>query len=211
MKIAPSLLAADFSALGEEVRRVAGADLLHIDVMDGHFVPNLSVGPQIVAALRDKSRLPFDVHLMLSHPERYIPVFCKAGADRVSVHVECEEDTGRLLSVIEESGAVPGLAISPKTPVEKLAPYADRIGFVIVMTVEPGFGGQTMLTEPLEKIRWLKAHYPRLEVEVDGGVNRDTAHLCREAGADVLVAGTAVFKADDPEGEMRALREAPEV
>ena len=211
MKIAPSLLAADFSALGEEVRRVAAADLLHIDVMDGHFVPNLSIGPQIVAALRDKSKLSFDVHLMLSHPGQYIPVFVKAGADRISVHVECEEDMGKLLSIIEENGAVPGLAISPKTPVEKLAPYAERIGFVIVMTVEPGFGGQAMLTEPLKKITWLKARYPHLEVEVDGGVNRDTAPLCREAGADVLVAGTAVFKAADPEAEMRALRAAQRV
>ena len=206
MKIAPSLLAADFSALGAEVRRVAGADLLHIDVMDGHFVPNLSIGPQIVAALRDKSNLPFDVHLMLSHPGKYIPVFCKAGADRISVHVESEEDPAKLISIIKENGAVPGLAISPKTPVEKLAPYAEQIGFVIVMTVEPGFGGQAMMVEPLEKIRWLKAHYPHVEVEVDGGVNRDTAHLCREAGADVLVAGTAVFRAADPQAEMDALR-----
>lgn len=204
--IAPSLLAADFSALGAEVERVREAEILHIDIMDGNFVPNLSMGPQVVSSLRGKTDQVFDVHLMLLHPLKYVPVFRKAGADWLTFHVECEDDPGKVLDAIEESGAKPGLAIKPGTPVEALFPYGDRLHSVIVMTVEPGFGGQTLQEGPLSKIRELKQRFPHILVEVDGGVNLKTAPLCREAGADVLIAGTGVFKAERPSEAMVMLR-----
>lgn len=204
--VAPSLLAADFSALGAEVERVREAEILHIDIMDGNFVPNLSMGPQIVKALRGKTQQVFDVHLMLLHPKEYIPVFRKAGADWLTFHIECEDDPGEVLSAIEESGANPGLAIKPATPIQELFPYGDRLHSVTIMTVEPGFGGQTMQKEPLEKIRELKQRFPHILVEVDGGVNFETAPLCREAGADVLIAGTGVFGAEKPSEAMVMLK-----
>lgn len=206
MYIAPSLLAADFSALGSEVAKVAAAELLHIDIMDGRFVPNLSMGPQIVAALRDKSQQVFDVHLMLESPSAYIPVFRKAGADIIAVHAECGEDVGKLLAAIEASGAKPGLALKPGTPAEALFPYGDRLHLAVVMTVEPGFGGQKMIPQALSKIKEIKTRFPQIQVEVDGGVNEETAPLCAAAGADILVAGTAVFRAQDPAGAIEALR-----
>ena len=206
VKIAPSLLAADFSALGREVARVADAELLHIDVMDGVFVPNLSMGPQIVAALRGKTRQVFDVHLMLLHPAAYIPVFRKAGADWLTFHIECGDDPALVLDAMEESGAKPGIALKPGTPAEAVFPYGERLHSVTVMTVEPGFGGQAFMEEPLGKVRELKERFPHLLVEIDGGVNRETAPLCRRAGADILVAGTAVFRSEDPAGELAVLR-----
>ena len=184
--IAPSLLAADFSALGQEVARIERADLLHIDIMDGHFVPNISFGPAVVAALRDKTKLLFDVHLMLEKPLAYIPAFRKAGADIITFHVECGEDPQELIQAIRASGAQAGCAISPETPVSAIGEWGKRLRQVTVMSVKPGFGGQTM-------------------VEVDGGVNLETAPLCKAAGADILVAGTSVFQAEDPYLEMRCL------
>lgn len=204
--VAPSLLAADFSALGEEVNRVRGAQILHIDIMDGNFVPNLSMGPQVMKSLRDKTDQVFDVHLMLLHPLSYIPIFRRAGGDWLTFHIECADDPRKVLAAIEESGAKPGLAIKPATPVEDLYPYCDNLHSVTVMTVEPGFGGQKLQRAPLEKIRELKKRFPRLLIKVDGGVNLDTAPLCRQAGADVLIAGTGVFRADNPARAMAMLQ-----
>lgn len=206
VQIAPSLLAADFSCLGREVGRVSGADLLHIDVMDGCFVPNLSMGPCVPAFLRDKTSLPFDVHLMVSHPLSFIRPFREAGADVITFHIECADPPEAVLSAILESGARAGIALKPATRPEALLPWAEKLSSVIIMTVEPGFGGQRLMPQCLEKISWLKAKLPSLLVEVDGGVNLETAPQVRAAGADILVAGTAVFRADDPAGAIRKLR-----
>lgn len=202
--VAPSLLAADFSALGAELKKVREAEILHIDIMDGNFVPNLTMGPQVVKALRGKTDQEFDLHLMLRHPLQYVPMFREAGADWITFHIECDDDPRTVLASIEASGAKPGIAIKPGTPVEELFPFGEQLHHVTVMTVEPGFGGQKLMPEPLKKIRELKQRFPHILVEVDGGVNLETAPQCREAGADVLVAGTAVFGAERP-GEAMVL------
>lgn len=203
--IAPSLLAADFSALDREVAKIQQADMLHIDIMDGHFVPNISFGPAVVEALRSKTRLLFDVHLMLERPMAYIPAFRKAGADVITFHVECKEDPQELVRAVRASGAMAGCAINPETPASAIGEWGRQLRQVTVMTVNPGFGGQQMKVEALRKVFQLKARFPGLLVEVDGGVNLETAPLCKAAGADILVAGTSVFQAADPYLEMRCL------
>ncbi|MCF2652744.1 ribulose-phosphate 3-epimerase [Anaeromassilibacillus senegalensis] len=206
MKIAPSMLASDYTRMGECVRAVQDADWLHLDIMDGHFVPNISFGPDVVHALRPLTDRPFDVHLMLSHPKRYVQKFADAGADILTFHVECEDDIEETLAEIERCGMKPSLSLKPGTPVEALFPYLDRLYMVLVMTVEPGFGGQKFMPEQLEKVRALRARRPELLIEVDGGVNRETAAACRAAGVDVAVAGTSVFRATDITEEIRILR-----
>lgn len=203
--IAPSLLAADFSRLAEEIRRIESADMLHVDVMDGHFVPNLSIGPAVVESLRKKTKLTFDVHLMMEEPLPYISVFRKAGADIITFHVECNDPPQAVIAAIRTSGARAGVAISPKTPVSAIGSWGEDLSQITVMTVEPGFGGQSMMLDMLPKVYQLRARFPQAMVEVDGGVNLDTAPLCKAAGANILVAGTSVFRAADPYLEMRCL------
>ncbi len=196
--LAPSLLSADFSRLAEEVREVekAGCDVLHIDVMDGHFVPNLTIGPLVVSAVRKVTKMPLDVHLMIDAPSRYIAEFRKAGADWITVHVEAEKDVRGVLHAIQASGAKVGISLKPKTPVEVILPYLQDLNLVLVMSVEPGFGGQTFMPEMMDKVKALRSKFHGL-ISVDGGIGAGNASQPIQAGADVLVAGSAVFgKAD---------------
>jgi ribulose-phosphate 3-epimerase len=208
MKIAPSILSADFAALGEAIARVeaAGADLLHVDVMDGHFVPNLSIGPPVIESIRKRTRLPLDVHLMI---ETYV----KSGADYVTVHVEASTHLERTLSLIREAGARSGVALNPSTPPEVLQYVLDDLDLVLVMSVNPGFGGQSFIPTAYQKIRRVRAMLgdrPAL-LSVDGGVKVDNAAPLAQAGATVLVAGSAIFGAPDPGAALAALRSASEV
>ncbi len=197
VQIAPSILSADFARLGAEVRAVekGGADLIHIDVMDGHFVPNLTFGPVVVKHIRPYTHLPFDVHLMMTNPARFIPDFARAGADMITVHLESDEDTADLISLIKKEGKKVGLSIRPKTSVSKLLPFLPMIDLVLVMSVEPGFGGQVFIPQSLEKIAALKDLIGRkpVQISVDGGINHITAPACVLAGADILIAGSYVF------------------
>ncbi len=197
VQIAPSILSANFARLGAEVRAIekAGADLVHIDVMDAHFVPNLTFGAVVVKDIRPYTTLPFDVHLMMTNPAKYIPDFARAGADIITVHLESDEDTADLISLIKKEGKQVGLSIRPNTPVSKLLPFLPMIDLVLVMSVEPGFGGQSFIPQSIEKIAALKEFIGRqkVRISVDGGINHITAPACVLAGADILVAGSYVF------------------
>lgn len=201
--IAPSLLSADFTRMGEEVREIeaVGAKVLHIDIMDGHFVPNLTFGYSMVKALRPITEMVFDVHLMMTDPADYIENFAKAGSDVITVHVECDSDPGQCIDLIHKCGKKAGLSIKPKTAPEALFPYLDRLQHILVMTVEPGFGGQSMMPDCLDKITAIKAECDRrglaVPVMIDGGVNAANIRRAAEAGADMMVAGNAVFGASD--------------
>lgn len=208
VKIAPSILSADFSRLGEEVRRVesAGADWVHMDVMDGMFVPNLTFGPTVIKHVRPYARLPFDVHLMIVKPERYLKQFAEAGADLITVHVEASDQVRQSLDTIHVLGKKAGLSVNPETALERAVPYLDQLELLLVMSVRPGFGGQSFMPDVMAKVReaWrLKEENGyRYEIEVDGGINRHTAKICVEAGASVLVAGNALFGLADMGAEM---------
>ena len=212
VRVAPSLLAADFARLADEVRRIAaaGADMLHLDIMDGHFVPNLTLGPALVEALRRASSLPFDVHLMVSHPGRFVTPFAEAGADSITFHVECADPVPEVLARIRAAGCATGLSVRPQTPAAALLPWLDQVDLVLVMTVGPGYGGQAFMPEMLPKIRALRQAINQgqrpVYLEVDGGIGPQNVAEVIAAGADLLVAGTSVFRAADPAAAIRALR-----
>src|SRR5213595_962278 len=211
IKIAPSLLSADFSRLAEELASVDdGADIIHLDVMDGHFVPNLTIGPAIVKACRAHSRLPFDCHLMIEQPQLYIGRFLEAGANMISIHIEAEPHLQRALQLIREGGAKAGIALNPSTPAESLSTAIEFCDFVLVMTVNPGFGGQKFIEPVVPKIRriaqMIREHGVRVDIEVDGGIDAATAPLVAAAGASILVAGSAVFGKSDRAAAIEQIR-----
>lgn len=213
MKIAPSMLSCDFAKMGEETVRIdkAGADLIHLDVMDGHFVPNITIGPDIVGALRKYTDLPFDVHLMIDYPFDYIEQFSKAGADIITFHVEAKSDIQATIDKIKSNGVKAGLVIKPNTPAESVFPYLDQLYMVLVMTVEPGFGGQSFMADMMPKVRQIKNKAKELGVDIlveaDGGISAKTIAQAAAAGVDISVSGTGVFKAEDAAEAIRTLKE----
>ena len=214
IKVSPSILSADFVNLERDIRALtpAGADYVHVDVMDGIFVPNITIGIPVVAAIRKITELPLDVHLMIDRPIRYVDDFCKAGSDILTIHVEAdsEENTLAALKRIRENGVKAAISVKPKTPAEAVLPYLPYCDLILVMTVEPGFGGQSFMDDMMPKLKQIRAYIdeqnPDCELEVDGGVNEETGMICRENGANVLVAGSAYFKAPDPAKFVEAVK-----
>lgn len=211
-KIAPSILAADFARLKEEIEEVdkGGAEYIHIDVMDGHFVPNITIGPLIVEAVRPHTDKVLDVHLMIAQPDQYIEAFASAGADIISVHVEACPHLHRTIELIKKSGKKAGVVLNPATPVQSILPILKEVDLVLFMTVNPGFGGQAFIPEVMDKVKELRGIIDekqyKAEIEIDGGVNEKTAKLCVEAGADVLVAGSAIYSQEDRAQAIAAIR-----
>lgn len=200
--IAPSLLSCDFSNIENEVKTVteAGADWLHVDVMDGHFVNNITIGPPVVKAIKKVSKIPLDVHLMIESPEKYVDEFIRAGSDILTIHVESTKNPLEVLRMIRSQKVKPGITLRPKTPLKEILPFLEEVSLVLIMTVEPGFGGQSFMHEQVEKISQLKQEIQKrnltIDIEVDGGINQETARICREAGANAFVSGSYIFGND---------------
>lgn len=214
VRVAPSILSADFFRLGAEIRAVtrAGADFIHVDVMDAHFVPNLTLGPPVLRSVRRASRLPFDVHLMMTHPQNYLEAFAKAGADYLTVHVEaCGGKLPQIARTIRALGVRPGVAVNPETPFSRVLPYLHHFDLLLLMTVHPGFGGQKFITAVLPKMRqarrWIERHRPDMILSVDGGVDEKTSKKVRRAGVSLLVAGSSIFGSGDYAKAIRRLRQ----
>ena len=214
VKIAPSILSADFANLERDIQRIADADSVHVDVMDGVFVPNITIGIPVVASIRKVTELPLDVHLMIVEPGRYVEQFCDAGADLVTLHVESDTESNLLDAIdkIHAKGKKAGVVLKPKTPAEAVLPFLEKVELILVMTVEPGFGGQKFMADQMPKVsalrRMINEKNPACELEVDGGVAPDTCQTCIDAGANVLVAGSAVYKAADIPARIAELRGA---
>jgi ribulose-phosphate 3-epimerase len=210
--LAPSILSADFSNIGQavELAEKAGADLIHVDIMDGHFVPNLTLGPPLVAAVRKRTRLPIDVHLMVENPRAFVPSFHEAGADWISLHVEATAHLHKDITMIRELGRKAGVALNPGTPIETLREVLGSVDFVLLMSVDPGWGGQSFIPRCLDKIRslksWLRQEGLEAAVEVDGGIKLDNLEQAFRAGMDIAVAGSAIFEAPDPAGVIREMK-----
>ena len=214
IKIAPSMLSADFSRMGEEVSKIvaAGADLIHLDVMDGHFTPNLTMGPQLIKSIRRYTDLPFDVHLMITHPQDYVDVFADAGAEFITFHIEIDFPIQKVIDQIKTRGIRAGIALRPSTPISSVEPYLADLDLVLPMSVDPGFSGQSFMMSTLEKLdqlqQLIRERNTEIEIEVDGGITLDTARLVGSRGATILVAGTAIFGSDNVKEAINGLRVA---
>lgn len=206
VKISPSILASDYANLQSELERISTSDLIHVDVMDGHFVPNISIGAPVTAACKKVCDVPFDVHLMISNPLDYAEDFAKAGADIICFHSECDSDTEETINKILSLGKKAGLAIKPATPIDEVVKYLDKLSMVLVMTVEPGFGGQSFMESTMPKVEAIRKINPNIDIEVDGGINAETIKIAAKAGANVFVAGSAVFKSENPAETIAILR-----
>jgi ribulose-phosphate 3-epimerase len=206
--IAPSILSADFSRLGEEIQKVAqnGADVIHVDVMDGHFVPNITIGACVVQSLHKVSPLPLDVHLMIENPEKYIPDFIKAGSDWITFHWEATNNPESLIETIHKHNCKAGISIKPATPADVLFPLLDTLDLVLIMSVEPGFGGQKFQPQALDKARAIRQKSDSILISMDGGINSETAPLAKQAGVNILVAGSAIFNQSDYKNAIQCLR-----